>query len=79
MKYDLSKKIFYILICFIILGFFITYSQAATEEEIEASPNNDCQDLEYDDCDYINELCLLTFIPTNKVIEPKILVTPSKS
>lgn len=47
-----------------------------TREEIEASPNNDCQDLDYDygECDYIPELCQLTFIPTDKVIEPKILV-----
>jgi hypothetical protein len=37
MKYDFSKKFFYLLICLIISGFFITYSQAATEEEIEAS------------------------------------------
>ena len=44
-----------------------------TREEIEASPNNDCQDLDYDDWDDEVELCLLTFIPTEKVIKPIIL------
>ena len=45
-----------------------------TREEIEASPNNNCQDLDYDECDYIPELCQLTFIPTKEVVEPEILV-----
>lgn len=45
-----------------------------TREEIEASPNNDCKDLEYDDWDDFLELCMLTFIPTQEVIEPKFLV-----
>lgn len=46
-----------------------------TKEEIEANPNNDYQDLEYDDdCDYIPELCMLTFIPTKEAIEPEILM-----
>ena len=44
-----------------------------TREEIEASPNNDYQDLDYDDWDDQLELCLLTFIPTEEPIEPKIL------
>ena len=44
-----------------------------TREEIEASPNNDCQDLDYDDWDDQLELCLLTFTPTKEPIEPKIL------
>ena len=47
-----------------------------TREEIEASSNNNCQDLDYDydECDYIPELCQLTFIPTQEVVEPEILV-----
>lgn len=48
-----------------------------TREEIEASPNNDCQDLDYDDWDEDMELCLLTFIPTKEVVEPEILVGKS--
>lgn len=45
-----------------------------TREEIEASPNNDCKDLDYDDWDEDLELCLLTFIPTEEVVKPEILV-----
>ena len=45
-----------------------------TREEIEASPNNDCQDLDYDDWDDFMELCMLTFIPTTEVTEPEILL-----
>ena len=50
-----------------------------TPEEIEASPNNDCQDLDYDDWDENMELCLLTFIPTEEVVEPEILVYRSST
>lgn len=44
-----------------------------TREEIEAEPNFDCQDLDYDDWDDDLELCLLTFIPTKEAIEPEII------
>ena len=44
-----------------------------TREEIEASPNNDCRDLDYDDWYDDMELCLLTFIPTEEAIEPKMI------
>lgn len=45
-----------------------------TKEEIESSPHFDCKDGNYDDCDDISELCTLTFIPTDEVIKPEILV-----
>ncbi|MGB6296504.1 MAG: pentapeptide repeat-containing protein [Rivularia sp. (in: cyanobacteria)] len=45
-----------------------------TREEIEASPNFDCEDMDYDDCDTSIELCKLTFIPTEEVIKPQIIV-----
>ena len=44
-----------------------------TREEIEAEPNFNCQDLDYDSWEHNLELCLLTFIPTDAAIEPKIL------
>ena len=44
-----------------------------TREEIEAEPNFDCEDIEYDDWDDQIELCLLTFIPTIEPIEPKVI------
>lgn len=45
-----------------------------TREEIEAEPNFECEDMDYDDWKDKLEFCLLTFIPTNKIIEPEILV-----
>lgn len=45
-----------------------------TREEIEASPNFDCEDMDYDDCDTSIELCKLTFIPTKEVVKPQIIV-----
>jgi len=44
-----------------------------TREEIEAEPNFNCEDFDYDDWDEEIELCLLTFIPTEAAIEPKVL------
>ncbi len=46
-----------------------------TREEIEAEPNFNCEDADYDDWDDEMELCLLTFIPTEVPIEPKILAS----
>ena len=43
-----------------------------TREEVEAEPNFDCEDMDYDDWEDEMELCLLTFIPTIEPIEPKI-------
>ena len=48
-----------------------------TREEIEAEPNFNCEDLDYDDWDEEIELCLLTFIPIETAIQPKILAYKS--
>ena len=47
-----------------------------TRKEIEASPNNDCEDIEYDlsKCDYIDDFCQITFIPIEDKIEPKFII-----
>ncbi len=43
-----------------------------TREEVEAEPNFDCEDYDYWEDEI--ELCLLTFIPTQEPIEPKIFI-----
>ncbi len=48
-----------------------------TREEIEAEPNFECEDMDYDDWDDQMELCLLTFIPTKEPIEAKIFTNKS--
>lgn len=49
-----------------------------TRDEIETDPHFDCEDYDYDDYDNDLELCLLTFIPTETPIEPKILAPRSR-
>ena len=54
----------------------------ASEAERKSTPEgctgikakSDLNKLDYDDCDYIPELCQLTFIPTKEVVKPEILV-----
>ena len=49
-----------------------------TTEEVEAEPNFECVDMDYDDWEDYMELCLLTFIPTIEPIEPKIFAYKSQ-
>lgn len=49
-----------------------------TREEIEAEPNFECEDMDYDDWEDQLELCLLTFIPALEPIEPKIFTYRSE-
>ena len=47
-----------------------------TPDEVEAEPNFNCDD--YSDWDEEIELCLLTFVPAIKPIEPKIITYKSR-
>ncbi len=49
-----------------------------TREEIEAEPNFNCENMDYDKWEDQMELCLLTFIPTKEPIEAKILTYRSE-